>query len=139
MFYKDRYRYSVLCDVVGKTSWFGQIFQHYEHTDLDIREICFERVGTRVAGVEEHELCFLQMTGRQALLRVHMMTVKEITQANSPSTHAHTLLPVISIRKIKSKGYSPSRQVEISSINPSPSSHSSISPHPSLPVSASVA
>lgn len=43
---------------------------------LDIREVRLESVGAGVAGVEEHELGFLQMTGRQSLLGVHMRPVK---------------------------------------------------------------
>lgn len=46
------------------------------HTYLDIREVGLESVGAGVAGVEEHELGFLQMAGRQSLLGVHMSPVK---------------------------------------------------------------
>lgn len=48
------------------------------YTHLDIREVRLECVGAGIACVEEHELGFLQMTGRQALLGVHMRPVKEI-------------------------------------------------------------
>lgn len=48
------------------------------HTHLDIREVGLECVGAGIAGIEEHELGFLQMTGRQALLGVYMNPVKEI-------------------------------------------------------------
>lgn len=46
------------------------------YTYLDIREVGLESIGAGVAGVEEHELGFLQMTGRQSLLGVHMRPVK---------------------------------------------------------------
>lgn len=39
---------------------------------LDIGEEGFQHVGARVAGVEEHELCLLQMVGGEALLDVHV-------------------------------------------------------------------
>lgn len=48
------------------------------NTHLDIREVGLECVGAGIAGIKEHELSFLQMTGRQTLLGVHMMPVKEI-------------------------------------------------------------
>lgn len=38
---------------------------------LDVGEIHFEHVGGRVAGVEEHQLGFLQVVGRQALLNLN--------------------------------------------------------------------
>lgn len=37
---------------------------------LDIWKVGFERIRTRVARVKEHQLGFLQVTRRQALLRV---------------------------------------------------------------------
>lgn len=37
---------------------------------LDVGEVHFEHVGGRVAGVEEHELGFLQVVGRQAFLNL---------------------------------------------------------------------
>lgn len=45
-------------------------------THLDIGEVRLESVGAWVAGVEEHELGFLQMTGRQSFLGVRMRPVK---------------------------------------------------------------
>lgn len=47
-----------------------------EDTHLDIREVRLESVGAWVAGIEEHELGFLQMTGRQPFLGVRMRPVK---------------------------------------------------------------
>ena len=47
------------------------------YTHLDIRKVSLERVGAGIAGVEEHELGFLQMAGRQSLLGVYMRPVKE--------------------------------------------------------------
>lgn len=46
---------------------------------LDVREICLQRAGAGVARVEEHELGFLQVARRKALLRVCM--VKECLMA----------------------------------------------------------
>lgn len=47
-----------------------------EDAHLDIGEVRLEGVGAWVAGVEEHELGFLQMTGRQSFLSVRMRPVK---------------------------------------------------------------
>lgn len=60
------------------------------YTHLDVREVSLERVGAGVSCVEEHELGFLQMTGRQAFLGVHMRPVKEEQLYNPPTaTHHH--------------------------------------------------
>ncbi len=53
---------------------------------LDIREEGFQHIGAGVAGVEEHELCFLQMARGETLLDVHIyvkaekLTIKYNTQ-----------------------------------------------------------
>lgn len=47
-------------------------------TYLDIREEHLEHIRARVAGVEKHELGFLQMIGRETLLDLKMSAVKDI-------------------------------------------------------------
>lgn len=62
------------------------------YTHLDVRKVRLECVGAGVSSVEEHELCFLQMAGRQALLGVGMRTVKETffyTQTNTNPSPPH--------------------------------------------------
>lgn len=47
-------------------------------TYLDIREEHLEHIRARVAGVEKHELGFLQMIGREALLDLQIAAIKDI-------------------------------------------------------------
>lgn len=47
-------------------------------TYLDIREEHLEHIRARVAGVEKHELGFLQVIGRETLLDLKMPAVKDI-------------------------------------------------------------
>lgn len=45
---------------------------------LYIREIHLEHIRAWVSGVEKHELGFLQMVGREALLNLKIAAVKDI-------------------------------------------------------------
>lgn len=69
------------------------------YTHLDVGEVCLERIGAGIASVEEHELGFLQVAGRQALLGVYMRPVKDMsfythTHKQLPHPHPHYSLPL---------------------------------------------
>lgn len=49
-------------------------------TYLYIREVHLEHVGAWVPGVEKHELGFLQVVGREALLDLKMAAVKDFNR-----------------------------------------------------------
>lgn len=68
-------------------------------THLDIREEGFQHVGAGVAGVEEHQLCFLQMARGEALLDVHVY-VKAETLTIKRNTHHTAVCKVIADQSI---------------------------------------
>lgn len=77
---------------------------------LDIREVSLEGIGAGISCVEEHELGFLQVAGRQALLGVNSASRQVKLSSVQPSTSSHPPvsphppLPLSASMSVASKG-----------------------------------
>lgn len=68
-----------MCDIVKRITGKGVgNSESLKRTYLDIREEHLKHVRARVAGVEKHELGFLQVIGRETLLDLNMNAIKDI-------------------------------------------------------------